>query len=334
MKKFLVFISVMLLLFSMVNAQQKGGNIEGKVLTADGEPMPGVLVVLTSTVSAAMQKISNESGVFRFRQLAPGSTYKIVAKLEGFKTFVQPNIAVKVGANTKLNVKMVLGKLVETVKVVGTAPVVDAKTTQVTTTLDRKTLQSLPTGRDPFSIMGMAPGVASDRVNMAGSESGQQSTQVGRGEAGSANNTWNVDGVNVTDPAAVGATPTYWDFDAFEEISVGTGGSDVTNVSGGIQLNLVTRRGGNKTALGGRFYVTDSAFQDEFSEADVKELKVPGTIGIRDIKDFGFNLGGSLIADKIFYWMSYGVQDIKTTTLQGNNDDTLLKNYVFKLKGR
>ncbi len=63
---------------------------------------------------------------------------------------------------------------------------------------------------------------------------------------------WSVDGVLVTDPSAIGASPTYYDFDAFEEMRVTTGGGDITSQTGGVAMDLVTRRGGNRVNLGGQ----------------------------------------------------------------------------------
>ena len=56
-----------------------------------------------------------------------------------------------------------------------------------------------------------------DRVNIAGNESGQQSSFAAKGSA-RADAVWNLDGVNITDMAAIGASPSYFDYDAFEEI--------------------------------------------------------------------------------------------------------------------
>ena len=57
---------------------------------------------------------------------------------------------------------------------------------------------------------------------------------------------WNLDGVVVTDTGSAGASPTYFDFDAFEEISVTTGGNDLRVQTGGIGINFVTQRGTNE----------------------------------------------------------------------------------------
>ena len=52
-------------------------------------------------------------------------------------------------------------------------------------------------------------------------------------------------GVTITDMGALGSSPTYYDFESFQEIQASTGGSDVTASSPGVQLNMVTKRGTN-----------------------------------------------------------------------------------------
>ena len=99
-----------------------------------------------------------------------------------------------------------------------------------------------------------------DRQNVGGSASGQQSNFVARGAA-MREQKWNLDGVDITDMSATGGSPVYFDFDAFEEMQISTGGADVTMQSPGVGVNLVTKSGTDKLRGSGRFYVTDDSFQ-------------------------------------------------------------------------
>ena len=56
---------------------------------------------------------------------------------------------------------------------------------------------------------------------------------------------WNVDGVTITDMAATGSSSVYFDFDSFQEISFTTGGADASIQTGGVNLNFITKSGGN-----------------------------------------------------------------------------------------
>jgi hypothetical protein len=60
------------------------------------------------------------------------------------------------------------------------------------------------------------PGVLVDRVNIGGSETGQQSNFASRARVRDA--VWTMDRINITDMAATGASPSYYNYDNFEEI--------------------------------------------------------------------------------------------------------------------
>src|SRR5207237_9803151 len=57
---------------------------------------------------------------------------------------------------------------------------------------------------------------------------------------------WNLDGVVITDTTSGGASSSYFDFDAFDEVAVNTGGNDLKVQTGGVGINFVTRRGTNQ----------------------------------------------------------------------------------------
>src|SRR5947208_748353 len=88
-------------------------------------------------------------------------------------------------------------------------------------------------------------GIAMDRENIGGNMSGQQSNYVSRG-GNPTNNEWSLDGVDITDLSATGSSPTYYDFDMFDEMTVNTGGVDVTQQTGGVGINLVTKSGSDR----------------------------------------------------------------------------------------
>ncbi len=334
MRKTLIVLFVLIFACTLT-AQIRTGNIYGKVVDIDGNALPGVTLTLTGFKTGTMSAMSTNEGVFRFLSLAPASDYIVKAELEGFNTSISKGIVIAVGSNLQIEIVMEMGSVEEQITVTAVSPVVDSKKTSVGANVTQEVLQSLPTARDPWVVLQMAPSVITDRENVGGVESGQQSNYVARGASNYNNNVWAMDGLVITDPAAIGASPSYYDFDAFEEMNIVVGGADVTIQTGGIALNMVTRRGGNRVALGGRFYLIDKKFQalNETFVADTQAVE-PSFLGlnlIRENKDYGFNLGLPLVKDKAWFWMSYGVMDIKTTTVYQRNDDTLLSNVAAKL---
>ncbi len=337
MRKFLSVLFVCLLALPLA-AQIRTGNIYGTVVDDEGNPLPGVSVTLTGPTTAPVPAVTSAAGKFRFLSLFPGGQYEIRAEIAGFKTKVETGVIVNAGSTADITITMEVGALEEEVTVIAATPVVSPKRTQITHTANLQMLQSLPSARDPWVVLQMLPGVMMDRENVGGSESGQQSSFYSKGTN---NDSWVMDGIEITDMNA-GSSPGYYDFDMFEEISVTTGMTDVENRERSIVVSFVTKRGGNKFTFGGRFFLTDEYFQMQPSGADSdKVLEVfsvdngypegAGYNHIVDIKDFGFNMGGPLVKDKVWWWGSYGVQQIKTTVITGNRDDTYLNNMAAKL---
>ena len=339
MKKALIVLAVLVFSMSLV-AQQRTGNIYGKIVDAERNPLPGVTITLTGPQMAPMTTVTSEVGMYRFPSVPPGSEYMIKAELQGFKTQSQGSIVVNIGGNSEINLVMEVGKLEEQVTVTASTPIVDTKKTATAMNVGKEEMQSLPTARDPWVVMQLAPSIMLDRENIGGNESGQQASFLAKGDMSNggyvgSDNIWAVDGIDITDPAALGGSALYYDFDMFEELNITTGGAaDVSVQTGGIALNMVTRRGGNKMSLAGRFYLTDGFFQSTNLTPALKAQGVVGTNKIQQIKDYGFNAGGPVIKDKLWWWGAYGVQDIFVYTIYQTQDKTLLNNYNFKLNAQ
>lgn len=334
MRKGLI-LSFVLVVSTAAVAQQRSDNIYGRVLDRDGDPLAGVTVTLTGSYTAPQILVTTAEGNFRFLSLPPANDYALKCELSGFKTRSEQGLIVVIGGTTYLALIMEAGALEEHVTAVAATPILDIKKAVIGVHITQDILQFLPTSRDPWAILQMAPAIIVDRENVGGAESGQQSNYVARGASDYGNNIWSMDGIVITDPAAVGTSPSYYDFDAFEEMQITVGGADVTVQTGGVALNMVTRRGGNKASFGGRFYAVDEKFQathgDKVAEFKKTERFFEGINRIKNNKDYGFNIGLPLRKDKAWFWGSTGVQDIKTSTVYGTRDDTLLENYAAKL---
>lgn len=104
------------------------------------------------------------------------------------------------------------------------SPVLDERRVSAGSTVSQAELEKIPTARDPWAVLHETPGVLADRINVGGNESGSSVQYVGPGSGDPV--IWSVDGVVITDMAAVGSSPAYYDFDAFEEMQTNTGGTD------------------------------------------------------------------------------------------------------------
>ncbi len=313
---------------------QETGSITGTVTDPDGAPLPGVAVTIAGNQVPSSTIYTQANGVYRFPVLPPSSDYSVTFGLDGFKTIIQEGLPVRVGGNTQINVAMQLSTVEETVTVTGSSPIVDVKSTSLGTNMTEEYMQSIPSARDPWVLLEHTAGLQVDRVNTGGSEGGQQSGFTANG-SNQSDAIWTYDGAEITDVAALGASPQYYDFDAFEEISIATGGNDPSIATGGVRINFVTKRGGNNWRGSARFYITDGSLQSNtVGDRDgnltgnfTEDQLFPGYIGnaVDNIKDWGGELGGPVVRDRFFVWGAYGKQDIKQF-VGVSPDNTQLKN--------
>ncbi len=305
-----VFAVAVLVFAATASAQQQTGEIFGHVTDNTGAILPGVTVTLTGEALIQPQTATTSAtGSYQFPRI-PIGTYSVRFELPGFKTIVREGIRITVGFNAEVSQQMELSTVQETVTVTGESPIVDTKATGAKTTFDLDTLQNIPSARDPWVMLEKAPAITMDRVNVGGSQSGQQSGFISRGASGG-NNKWSLDGVDITDMSATGASPMYYDFDMLQEMQVTTGGADASQQTGGVGINLVTRGGTDRFRGSGRYLVTDQKFESDNVTDEIRAAGAGSGAPIQNIKDFGFEVGGPIVKGKLWYWGSYGKQDIK-----------------------
>ena len=252
------------------------------------------------------------------RALDVGSYY-VKAELDGFSTVEQPNVQVALNRSTTIN--FTLSSAVEDViTVTSESPLLDERQLAKGANISQVELEKIPTARDPWSVMNQAPGVLVDRINVGGNESGQQSIFRGPGVAFSEND-FLVDGIQITDMSATGASPTYYDFEQFEAVELSTGGPDVTKNAAGVSVNMVTKRGTNEFRGTARFlsakgdglgFLGQSQSSLNCSQLGPnQDCDTFTTNSVNSVAEYGFEAGGPAVVDRLWLWGSYGVNDIQ-----------------------
>ena len=328
-------------LASPARAQVFIGRVDVSIEDPTGGRVPGATVDLTGPVSQT--QVADALAQTHFLNL-PVGIYTVKASLPGFTPSINSNVEVLSGASTSLVTRMGVADGVATVNVTAVTSAVDFKRATTTTHVTAEELQSVPNARDPWVVMQTVPAVYMDRVNVGGSESGQQSNYNAKG-AQATDNTWSIDGVPVTDMGdsvirpeqATGSSAFYYDIDTFREIAITTGGADAQNPTAGVQLNIVLKNGQDKPHGGLRYYVENEKLQDvNITPALAAALGNTSGKGNRTDKyqDYGFDLGGPLLQNVVWVWGAVSKTAIDLLTLNGLSDNTAFTNYALKADGK
>ncbi len=300
-------------------AQLTTGEVFGKATDASNAPVPGVTVTLEgASLQQPLVAVTTSTGAYRFPQIPIGS-YTVTFSLSGFTTVKRDKVVIQTGFAAEINAKLDVSTVQETVTVSGAAPVVDTKNVSTGATFNREVLDAVPTARDPWTVLNMVPGVIVSGVNVGGSTSGQQPGFSARGEGTSAA-MWNIDGGTSTDMAATGSSAQYYDFDAFEEIQVTTGGSDVSVQTSGININLVTRSGSNvfKGTARGAYDGAKTQFNNlsrGLFESNGSSTTPLSGAPLKYFYEVGGELGGPIQRNRFWWWGAGAQQRIDGSVL-------------------
>ncbi|HEY3205268.1 MAG TPA: TonB-dependent receptor [Thermoanaerobaculia bacterium] len=322
----------MLLLAAPALAQfgESVGSIYGKVVDEQGGALPGAAVTL-SGVGATQTQVTNAQGEYRFLNLGPGK-YTVSLALAGFTSLTHENVVVGLGRSTEITDTLKLSAVAAAVTVTGQEPLLDTRKTQLGAQITPEELKSIPTARDPWVMLQSVPGIQIDRMNVAGSESGQQSTFTSKGSNGGS---FAVDGINFTDLTALGASAGYYDFDSFQEIQVITGGADPSIAGDGAHINMITKRGTNEVHGSARVNVVSDHFEWE-NVPDTSGQAQPIGAGnlITSVQEYGAEAGGPVIKDHLWLWGAYGRNQVDLLVAGTRTDKTTLENFNAKLNAQ
>ena len=288
---------------------QAFGSIHGKVTDPSGGVLPGVTVTITGpAIQQPLVGVTTESGAYQFPNV-PIGTYTVTFELASFKRATRQNVIIQDQFAAQIDMKMEIGAMTEEMTITAASPVVDTKKTSTTAVFTKEIFENIPTSRDPWQIINMTPGVQAG-LNIGGSSSGQQVGLESRGTSGSVQ--WNLEGGAITDLSSNGS-PSYFNFDSFEQISVTNGGGDVTVQSSGLSINLVTKSGSNlfKGSTVGTFQ-NDDMQGNNVSKAQFER----GTTGflsgapIFKIYNASVEYGGPVVKNRLWWWAAADRQEI------------------------
>ena len=307
-----------LALAAPASAQVQRGVIQGTVHDQSGAVLPGAIVRLTSDLGAPREMAAGDRGEYRFPDLDPGR-YTLRATLDGFSPLVRPDLIVEVGASVEIRMALAIGTVSEEVVVRAASPVLDTRRQGNVTNFDTVMLEEVPTARDPWALMQHLPGVTIGRPNVGGSESTNQAQVAARGDSG-LNTMWSLDGVTITDMGTPGASTTYFDFNVFEEVQYTTGGMDSRQQTGGLGINMASKRGGSELRASSRVYFSNDHLQGENVTSALQADLQTGN-RITQLAEYGGDAGGPLRTDRLWFWAGASRNDVRQLAINGIPDE-------------
>jgi hypothetical protein len=168
---------------------QTTGTIRGQIKDADGSPLAGVTVSATSVGRGTSRTVvTGDGGYFALPSL-PVEVYTVNAVLQGFQEQVVENVRVGISSSVTLDLVMSLATFEDTINV-SASPVLDTTSSSVGINYDSEFIEDLPTTRNFFDMMAVAPGVVQQQTNEAWKLSAFGSS--------TASNSWSIDGSNNT----------------------------------------------------------------------------------------------------------------------------------------
>jgi hypothetical protein len=286
--------------------------ISGTVEDSAKSPLPGVTVEAVNTETGLKElAVTDASGAYRILNL-PTGTYTLTATLDGFATATAERVRLLIGSTPTVNFTLQSARVSETITVTSEAPTVEVTNTQIATTIQSEQLKNLPTpGTDFRQLVLLTPETRFD------SERGNISISGQRG----INTNVMVDGVDYnnaffggTTGAAEGRAPLSLSEESIKEFSVITNGASAEfGRSGGGFVNVITKSGTNNLH-GSAFYYNQpqSLISDFATPRTAPGQSLPANFSTKPAdqkKDqFGASLGGALVKDKLFYFLSYDNQ--------------------------
>ena len=326
-----------LLTATIANAQVQTGSIVGAATDGSGAVLPGVSVTLTGErlIGGPQTVATDASGTYRFDRLPPGD-YAVKFELQGFRTVERAAIRINAAFTATINAKLEVGAVTENITVTGESPTVDTKSNLQQTVMSQEILEGVPTGRDPWSLARLIPGVQVSTYDVGGTQSMQQSGLSAHGSSGS-DVSFNIDGATVNWPGGGGgSTMMYYDQGQFEEVNYLTAAIPAEVMAGGISINMVTKDGGNAWRGNFRYSFSNDDLQSE-NHLEIQR-RLPTFLGNPTQKTYDANLsgGGFLIRNRA--WVNGTIRRwivnklTNTRNLDGSQalDDNTLKNYSIK----
>ncbi len=295
-------------LFLPTTAAAQGGTsgLVGTVADQQAAAIPGAMVILTSAATGAVREtVTGPAGGYQFLSLPPG-TYTLRVELEGFRTVLAEGLQLTVDTTQRLDVKMEIGGIAETVQVTAETTVVNTTDSSLGNVIAGTQIRELPLeGRNVVGLLSLQPGVVYVPPTAV---TDARSGAVSGARADQSNVT--LDGIDVNDNQFQDAFTSVLrvTLDSVQEFRVTTSnyGADQGR-SSGAQVSLVTR-GGTNVYQGSAYWVhrntatSSTPYFTKLSQLGAGQEAVPPKLN-KHI--YGGSFGGPVKRDRLFFFGNF-----------------------------
>ncbi len=280
-------------------------SITGFVKDTSGAVLPGVSVEAASPVLTEKVRtvVTDGTGQYRVVDLPPGS-YMVTFTLPGFSVVKREGIMLEGTFTATVNADLRVGGLAETVTVTGESPIVDVQSARRQQVIDGQVLQSLPTSRSYNNVLQLVPAVTPAdggqvqlRPNMILFSAHGGNSEDGR---------LTVNGINVGSSRGGSGVANYVaDLQGAAEVTFQVSGNLGEAESGGPQMGIVLRTGGNRTT--GTVFVTgvNQRMQGSNWTDALRQAGLTAPAKVLRLYDVQASIGGPIRKDRLWYYFNW-----------------------------
>ena len=281
-------------------AQATTGTILGKVVDSDGLVLPGATVTVTSTETAQTRTVETDgSGSYIVTALQPG-IYQVDVSLSGFRPFRQEAFRLATAQNARVDARLTIGGVTESVEVVANAVRVDTRSSAVVTNIDTQRMAELPMiNRSVLSMAALAPGITEVTVPDAVTNQRTAAGEVVSAAMGGRTNQNDIqlDGATLT-TTLYNRPSNLPSPDSIQEFQVLTNSYSAEFGRGGGTSMIAITKSGTNTFRGASW---EYHRNDGLNGKDYFATSKP----YMNRNQFGGNLGGPIVRDRTFFFFNY-----------------------------
>jgi hypothetical protein len=299
-----IVVLVSLLAIPCAAFAQQTASIVGTAKDASGAVLPGVTVEASSPVLIEKTRtvITGGTGQYSIDGLRPG-TYTVTFTLTGFSVVKREGIELAGSFVATINADMKVGGVAETITVSGETPTVDVTSTRNQQTLSAQTISDIPSSRNYSAFTHLIPAINVQQNDFEGSNPALYSVfQIhgGRRNEGQVL----VDGMN-GGYQGMGVSGYVPEVGNSQEVVFNLAGGLGEATTGGPQMNIIGKQGGNRFA--GAFFIsgTGSALQGNNLTPDVIAKGITATGNIQKLWEVNPSFGGPIVRDKLWFFGTF-----------------------------